>query len=135
MSRTFTYTPKELETKVNKYIQQCNSNKLLPTKYGLAKALGVTDDTVTSWKKLPQYSEAIKKIEQEQQEHLIQKVAEGSRPIGSMFLLKSLHGFIEKGNDKGISINLNIGSLLDKLEHIDTKEVKRLGSDEYTVEG
>jgi hypothetical protein len=71
----------------------------LPTRYGFARYINVNDDTLVEWEKsYPQFSAAIKKVDQAQKEQLMNDGMYGGKEVNpgmAIFLLKANHGLIE----------------------------------------
>lgn len=99
-------------------------NMTLPKREGLAKFLHVNVDTVQEWCKIyPEFSVAVKKIDELQKERLMDDGLYGGKEVNSpmaIFLLKANHGMIETekrilAGDQENPIKVDIGVTLSKV--------------------
>lgn len=85
-------------TKIRQYVDECSAqHDKIPTKEEFARLIGINTDTVVEWiKEKPEFSVAIKDLEQLQRDRLIRNGLVGKyNPTMSIFLLKANHGMIE----------------------------------------
>lgn len=90
----------EFVNQVFDYLQTVGRQAMeLPTRYGFSQYIGVNDDTLVEWEKLyPDFSAALKRIDNAQREQLMNDGMYGGKEVNStmaIFLLKANHGMIE----------------------------------------
>lgn len=120
------YTPSFIP-QVDEYLSSCGREQTkLPKKSEYARFIGVDDTTLDEWaKKYPEFSLAIKKIEQSQQEQLMDDGLYGGKEVNSamaIFLLKVNHGMketsvVENVGKDGAAQEINIKITEEKYEH------------------
>lgn len=99
IGRPTKYKP-ELINKVYNYLKMKKEDNGLPTTEGLASFLEINTDTLWEWgKKYKSFSEAIKKLKEEQRS-MLQELSLKNKwnPTMGIFLLKNNHGFTDHRN-------------------------------------
>lgn len=123
----FKYNGKSTCNRIDTYLKKVPKGEL-PTLVGLAKFLGVVEDTIHDWKKTyPDFETACQKILDRQKEKLMQDgmYNKDANATMAIFLLKNNHGMADKQEQihKGEYV-VHIHPALAP----DPKEVKRLES-------
>ena len=111
MARPTKFTPSELETKSQLYLEERKKEKKAPTLEGLALFMGVSKGTISEYRNRPAFAEAIKKVSLAGEVDLQNKAQDGK--IGAFFMLKTIHGYSEKDKLE-ISGNLDSGVALPR---------------------
>ena|SRR3990167_10117568 len=90
----------------------------LPTRYGFAKFIGVTRQTVDNWSGIyPEFFDALGKIDEEQKNRLLENGLAGKyNPVIAKLVLSSNHGMAEK-EDKNVNVKGDdiVGAILAAL--------------------
>lgn len=118
------YTP-DLLPKIDEYLLTCSKDLAkLPTRTGFAKFIQVNKDTLVEWEKIhPEFSVAIKKIDEEQQDQLINDGLYGGSKVSApmaIFLLKANHNLketnvVEQSGINGEPIQVTVYGQTDPL--------------------
>lgn len=97
----------------------------LPSREGFAKHIDVSHDALSDWeKKFPEFGVALRKIDSEQKERLINEgLGNNYNPTISKLLLSANHGVVEK-QDLGIGGASDGSKLQIEIVMIDPKEKK-----------
>lgn len=90
-----------------KYLAECVELKKVPLFKELAFRLHISADTLTDYTTRKGYREHLMRVKEAQEVGLNRKLIDENKPIGSIFLLKTQHGYRENDN-----INLNVSGQL-----------------------
>lgn len=96
----------ELLEKTKQYYRDCIINNKMPYIEELSIVLDVDDDQIVNYgKRYPIFHAVIKKIKSLQKLNLQKIAVHGQKPVGSIFLLKVNHGFIETEKTMHVGAN------------------------------
>lgn len=90
------YTPEKFRSMIEEYLADCMVNKKVPTITGFCVFANVTGDNVVSYRQMPKFAVAIKKLDIHCENGLVDKVINDNKPVGGIFLLKAKYGYIEQ---------------------------------------
>ncbi len=93
----------------NFYVKECDTKNRIPLLGELALLCGVDTDTLGKYRQKPKYGGIIKRIDQMQENALLNKGLNENKPVFSIFLLKAKHGYIESQYQK---VDLNVSGQL-----------------------
>lgn len=103
MGRPLT-VPKDLDEKVEAYLNKCENDKKYPSLVGLCLYLGVSEKTVESWRKNPKLehiSGLFEKVIKKGEEKLLEKGLNKEYDAGLVkFILSARHEYREKSEVK-----------------------------------
>jgi hypothetical protein len=130
MARPSSYNQKVI-SKIDEYLGTVGRLQTkLPTRYGFAKFIGVNGDTLVEWeKKDKEFSAAIKKIDNEQKEQLMDDGLYGGKECNvgmAIFLLKANHGMIE--TERRELVGKDGGELVIKIIQ-DSEQIKEMANE------
>jgi len=101
-------SPEEMETQVNKYLDNCKGQNELPTVAGFSVFLDSYEDIIAEYaRSRPEFSTAIKRLKQYCKEGLIRKGLKNEiNSTMAMFLLKANYGLIERQYVQNENVNI-----------------------------
>lgn len=88
-------SPAEVSRVIDAYLAECITKKRVPFMIEVALKLGISQDTLTSYLQKPAYADVIKKLKNSTELALLRKVIDDNKPVGGIFLLKSLFKYVE----------------------------------------
>lgn len=88
-------TPQQIEKGVDTYIKKCIDNGKVPLMVEFCLDIGLSQEALTDYRKLPQYEASIKRLDNEQEKGLIRHGLDHNKPVFPIFLLKSKFGYQE----------------------------------------
>jgi hypothetical protein len=93
-----------MPAKIHKYIKAQKDKGSIPTCAGACLALGIVKDTLYLWEKdpdKPEFSDALYALRLEQEDLLLTGAIQGKfRERSSIFILSSVHGYVERKEEK-----------------------------------
>jgi|SRR5579872_5617310 len=114
------------------YIKECADKNRVPLISEWVQRLGLTKRQFKDFEDRYSYKEAIERVKEAQEVGLSRKLLDENKPVGSIFLLKSLHNYDDRA---GINVNINgdlgvvqLPAKTAKLDKFVTTEAKVLGS-------
>jgi hypothetical protein len=94
----------DMPAKIYKYIKEQKAKDSIPTCAGACLALGIVKDTLYLWEKDPdkqEFSDALYSLRLEQEDLLLTGAITGKfRERSSIFILSSVHGYVERKEEK-----------------------------------
>ena len=94
----------DMPAKIYRYIKEQKSKDSIPTCAGACLALGINKDTLYAWEKddsKQEFSDALYALRLEQEDLLLTGAIKGKfRERSSIFILSSVHGYVERKEEK-----------------------------------
>lgn len=91
----FKIKPAQVEAVITDYLQECITNKKVPFMVEVALRLGIDKSTFLRYLQKPAYAPIIKRLKDSSELALLDKVINDNKPVGGIFLLKSMFSYIE----------------------------------------
>ncbi len=88
--------PETVKEVVDGYLVECEKNKKVPFMIELARLLGIDKDNLTDYSRRPHFAEHIKRVKEASETALLRKVVDDNKPVGGIFLLKSMFQYVEQ---------------------------------------
>lgn len=97
----------------NEYIKVCEVNDDPPMIGELALLLGISRETLNNYRKKSVYRDVLKRIDEISENYWVKRGNKSNKPLFSMFMLKSKHGYVEAQYQK---VDLNVHGNLGVVE-------------------